>query len=289
MKNLIVDKKYNEKKLNTFLFDKFPDLKQNTLYKALRKKDIKVNNKRVSENVTIYEGDEIQVFIVDELLENNFSLDIVYEDSNIIIINKPENIEVTGDSNSLTKYVEEYCISKGENFVQPCHRLDRNTTGIVLFAKNEKALSILLEKFKQKEIEKYYKATVYGILDKKQDTLISYLFKDKKKSMVYISDSPKKGYLKIITSYKVIEEKENSSILDIKLETGRTHQIRAQFAHIGHPIIGDGKYGNNEINKKFNKKHQMLCSYKIVFNFKTDSGILEYLNGKKYQLGTVPN
>ena len=129
----------------------------------------------------------------------------------------------------------------------------------------------------------------YGILDKKQDTLIAYLFKDKKKSLVYISDSPKKGYLKIITSYKVIEEKENLSILDINLETGRTHQIRAQFAHIGHPIIGDGKYGNNEINKKFNKKYQMLCSYKITFNFKSDSGILNYLNNKSICLNHMEN
>jgi len=282
MRNLIVEEKYNEKKLNTFLFDKFPNLKQSTLYKALRKKDIKINNRRISENVVIHTGDEIQVFIIDELLDTQlFNLDIVYEDTNIIIINKPENIEVTGNLNSLTYHVKKYCLSKGENFVEPCHRLDRNTTGLVLFAKNEEALSILLEKFKQKQIEKYYRATVYGILDKKQNRLEAYLFKDKKKSMVYISDTPKKGYLKIITSYKVIEEnkKENYSILDINLETGRTHQIRAQFAHIGHPIIGDGKYGNNEINKKFKKKTQMLCSYKIKFNFSTNSGILEYLNG----------
>ena len=295
MKSLIVEEKYNNKKLNTYLLNKFPELNTNTLYKALLKKDVIINKKRVSENVIIHAGDEIEVYIVDDLLcpsnlkntsISNFNLDIIYEDSNIIIINKPSDIEVTGTSNCLTNYVKKYCENNKENFAEPCHRLDRNTTGLVLFAKNEDSLSILLEKFKQKEIEKHYIATVYGILSKKQNRLTAYLFKDTRKSMVYISDTPKKGYVKIITSYKVTKEntKENYSVLDINLETGRTHQIRAHLAHIGHPIIGDGKYGTNEINKKFKKKTQMLYSYKIKFNFSTDSGILNYLNGSSYTL-----
>ncbi len=153
-------------------------------------------------------------------------------------------------------------------------------------AKNEKALQILLEKFKNREIDKYYTATVYGILPKKQARLEAYLFKDSKKSLVYISDIPKKGYQKIITSYKVINEdkKNNTSILDIKLETGRTHQIRAHLAHIGFPIIGDGKYGINEVNKRFHQKYQMLCSYKLKFNFSSDSGFLGYLDKKELYL-----
>ena len=143
-----------------------------------------------------------------------------------------------------------------------------------------------MEKFKNHEIEKRYIAKVIGIPTKKKDTLIHYLFKDNKKSMVYISDKPKTGYRKIITSYKVISsnEKENTSILDINLETGRTHQIRAHLAYIGHPIIGDGKYGNNQINKKFNQKTQLLCSYYIKFNFISDAGVLNYLNGKEINL-----
>ncbi len=284
MKKLIVEKKYNNQKLNKFLFEKFPNLKQSTLYKTLRKKDIKINNKRVSENVIIHSGDEIQVFIADGLLmspSNIFNLEIIYEDKNIIIINKPANIEVTGNLNCLSYHVKQYCKSHGENFVEPCHRLDRNTIGLVLFAKNEESLSILLEKFKQKEIEKHYIAVVHGLFKEKQNRLIAYLFKDKKKSLVYISDTPKKGYSEIITSYSVLKENksDNYSILDINLETGRTHQIRAHFAHIKHPIIGDGKYGYNEINKKFKVKTQMLCSYKIKFNFSGDNKILNYLNG----------
>lgn len=129
MKELIVEEKYNNKKLNNYILEKFPNLSQNTLYKALRKKDIRVNEKRVSENVTIYNGDIIKVFICDELLlgKENKSVDIVYEDDNILIVNKPSNIEVTGE-NSLSSFVKNYVLEKGGNFLEPCHRLDRNTT-----------------------------------------------------------------------------------------------------------------------------------------------------------------
>ena len=167
----------------------------------------------------------------------------------------------------------------------PCHRLDRNTSGLILFAKNETSLKILLEKFKSHEIKKHYLALVYGIPKKKNDKLISYLFKDSSKSLVYISDVPKKGYLKIITSYSLLESySNNTSLLDVEIETGRTHQIRAHLAHIGLPIVGDGKYGKNEINKNFKVKTQKLVSYKLAFDFKTDSGILNYLNGKSFEL-----
>ena len=282
MQILNVEEKYNGKKICAYLLYKFPNLKQSTLYKALRKKDIRINNNRINDNEIIYTGDEIKVFISDDFLfSSNINLDIVFEDKNILIINKPSGIEVTGE-NSLTSECENYI----QGFVKPCHRLDRNTSGLVLFAKNEQALEILLEKFKNREIDKYYTATVYGILSKKQDKLEAYLFKDTKKSLVYISDFPKKGYQKIITSYKVIKEdkKNNTSVLDIKLETGRTHQIRAHLAHIGFPIIGDGKYGINEINKKFKQKTQLLCSYRLKFNFSTPSGCLEYLNGTVFYI-----
>ena len=282
MKELIVTKKYNNKKLDKFLKDNLQNLSNNLFYKTLRKKDIKINRKRISENVTVFENDKIQVYISDNLLEGNLNLDIIYEDKNILLLNKPINIEVTGQ-NSLTDIVHK--LYKSQKFLpMPCHRLDRNTSGLILFAKNKTALDILLDKFKHHEIEKHYLALVYGIPKRKSEKLTAYLFKDSSKSLVYISDVPKKGYSKIITSYSLIESFNNTSLLDVEIETGRTHQIRAHLSHIGLPIIGDGKYGINEINKKFKSKTQKLVSYKLKFNFVKDSGILNYLNGKSFEI-----
>ena len=280
MKKLIVDKKYDQKKLNKFLQDSIPNLNNNLLYKTLRKKDIKVNGKRVNENLTIFKNDVVEVYISDDLLENKAELKIVFEDENILVIDKPSGIEVTGN-NSLTSLIHNQYSNCGF-LPMPCHRLDRNTSGLILYAKNQEALDILLSKFKKHEIEKHYLALVFGKPKFKSQTLTSYLFKDSKKSIVYISDEPKKGYSKIITSYSILESNSNGTcLLDVEIETGKTHQIRAHLAHIGLPIVGDGKYGNYEINKKLGFKTQQLTSYILKFKFSTDSGILNYLNGKE--------
>lgn len=243
MKKLIVSKKYDGKKLNTFLLDSFDGLSLNTIYKALRRKDIRVNNIKVTENVNIYFNDEITVFINDNFLFKNFDLDIVYEDSNIVVVNKPVELEVVSNNSEKTLTT---ILKEKYSFIEPCHRLDRNTTGLVIFAKNKEALDIILNKFKSLEIEKHYKCTVYGIPKKTSETLTAYLFKDNKKSRVYVSLDPKTGYRKIITSYKVIKcnKDNNTSILDVTLHTGRTHQIRAHLAFIGYPIIGDRQIWN---------------------------------------------
>lgn len=280
MQKIIVPEKFNNKKVSDLLFYHFNGLTRNTLYKALRKKDIRVNDIKISADTPVKAGDIITVYITNDLLFKKIKIPKIYEDENILIINKPAGMEVTGE-NSVTSILE-----KEYPFIAPCHRLDRNTTGLTLFAKNDSSLQILLSKFKNKEIEKHYLAKVYGIPTKNTETLSAYLFKDNKKSIVYISDTPKKGYVKIETSYTLLEKnaKENYSLLDIELHTGKTHQIRAHLAHIGYPIIGDGKYGINEINKRFGCKTQQLCSYKLAFRFKTDASKLNYLSEKEFTL-----
>lgn len=285
MQTITVNFKDDGKKINTLITSIYPKLNVNNLYKALRQKDIKVNGKRINNNVTVNYGDEIQIYISDDLLNGinkKIEIPIIYEDDNIVVFKKPYDMEVEGE-NSLTSIMK-----KNYTYLEPCHRIDRNTIGIVIFAKNEDSLTEIEKIFKEKEIEKHYVALCYGI-PKANATLNAYLFKESKKSIVYISKEPKKGYSKITTSYRLLKQntEKNLSLLDVTLHTGKTHQIRAHLAFAGLPILGDGKYGSYEINKRFKVYKQLLCSYSITFHV-SENSTLYYLNEKNIKLNGIP-
>lgn len=275
----------DQKKIVDYLKNKFKNLTNGTIFKALRNKDIRINGVKISENVPVNAGDEITLYIKDEFLFCTTALDkskIIYDDENIVIVNKPQDVLVQGDGINigLDKMVNDYF---GTQNIVPCHRLDRNTSGLIIFAKNEIAEETISEMLKQHMIRKVYRCRVVGHPKNKKATLTAYLFKDSKTSQVIISNEKKKGYVEIVTKYEVIAyNNDGTSTLEVELVTGRTHQIRAHLAFIGYPILGDGKYGKNEVNKKFKLTRQELTAYKIIFN--DAIGELEYLKGKTVKL-----
>ena len=275
----------DQKKIVDYLKNKFKNLTNGTIFKALRNKDIRINGVKISENVPVNAGDEITLYIKDEFLFGTTALDkskIIYDDENIVIVNKPQDVLVQGDGINigLDKMVNDYF---GTQNIVPCHRLDRNTSGLIIFAKNEMAEETISEMLKQHMIRKVYRCRVVGHPKNKKATLTAYLFKDSKTSQVIISNEKKKGYVEIVTKYEVIAyNNDGTSTLEVELVTGRTHQIRAHLAFIGYPILGDGIYGKNEINKKFKLTRQELTAYKIIFN--DAIGELEYLKGKTVKL-----
>ena len=264
-------------KVSKSILNKFPDVSYNEVKKIIRNRDVKVNGKRVGEDIKINEGDEI-VFYHPE--HKDKIIPIVYEDENIVVANKPAGTETVNTTSDCVLGV--LSAQLNENLFA-VHRLDRNTTGLVIFAKNIRAKDSLDAALKERTIEKYYLALVKNRPPKNYDTLVSYLKKLSDESKVLISDFPQKDYKKIETQYKILDFNENFSILQVLLLTGKTHQIRAHLSHIGCPIVGDEKYGDSNLNRQFGLKHQCLCSYKIVFRF-SKNDFLSYLDGKEIVL-----
>ncbi len=310
MKQLLVNKNDSGKRLDKFINKIFPNLPESLIYKYVRKKRIKVNNKKFLCSQRVNQGDIVQLYVNDELLipnkfEDDFknaptNLDIIYEDENILLVNKKPGLIVHPDENYQTdclinrikNYLFKKCeyIPETENSFSPAlvNRIDRNTSGIVIAAKNAVALRILNEKMKNREIEKSYICIVCGNISGQNKILKAYLDKNHSQNKVYVKNSknPKDQSKTILTEYSVISTGKNFSLLKVKLLTGRTHQIRAHMAAINHPLLGDGKYGSNSINKKYGYKYQALCSCNLKFNFKNSSETLDYLDGKEFE---VPN
>ena len=309
MQKFIVGENDANQRLDKYLTKMFPNLPQSMMYKAIRKKDIKLNGKRCEISSKLSVGDVLQLYIKDEFLETKQSkpevcsvvpvLNVLYEDNNILLIDKKPGISVHSDltqdkNNDLITQIQAYLYLKGEynpddksSFTPSlCNRIDKNTGGIVIAAKNATALRTINQKIKNREISKKYLGIVHGILDKKSATLNAYHIKNSKLNRAFIFDTPEDGARKITTKYKVLKEKDGLSLVEVDLLTGRTHQIRAHFAYIGHPLAGDTKYGTNKQNQHLSFKHQALYSYKIKFNF-TSSSPLDYLKGKEFTVEKV--
>lgn len=309
MKELIASKNDASLRLDKFIAKSCPTLPKSLMFKYIRTKRIKLNGKKAEISSCICEGDVITAYINDEFfvqtapkydfLSAPAVLDIVYEDENILLADKKQGLLVHPDKNeysdTLISRIQHYLYSKGEyspddeNAFRPAlaNRIDRNTGGIVIAAKNAEALRILCEKIKLREIEKRYLAVVHGVPKKKEALLDGFLEKDESKNRVYLSRARNSNDSKEIkTRYRLLQSKNGLSLLEIELLTGRTHQIRAHMAAVGHPLLGEGKYSKSD-DKRHGFDKQALYSYSLKFNFKTDAGILNYLSGKRFTVKKV--
>ena len=310
MKELRIGQNDAGQRLDRFVGKAVPLLPDSLLQKYIRLKRIKLNGKGAKRDTRLAAGDVLQLYINDEFFEkpreeNSYlkvgtpKLNIVYEDENILLLDKKPGVLCHSagvwDYNTLIANVQAYMAQKGEwrpkeeNAFAPalCNRIDRNTGGIVIAAKNAEALRILNDKIRDREIEKYDLCAVQGRPRPPAGRLENYLFKDAKKNQVFVKNRPEPGAKTAVTEYRLLKSKGKLSLVECRLLTGRTHQIRAQMAYAGWPLLGDGKYGSERFNKDFGEKGQALYSYRLEFAFPTDAGILNYLRGRQFRVQQV--
>ena len=309
MKEFTIGSNDAGQRLDRFLAKAVPLLPASLAQKYIRIKRIKLDGKRCQRDTRLCEGDKLQLYINDEFFDqpredNAFltvatpKLNIVYEDEHILLVDKRPGLAVHPHDGAeygrtLIDHIQAYLYQKkewsprGENSFTPalCNRIDRNTGGIVIAAKTAEALRVMNQKIKDRELDKRYLAIVEGTPKPREGSLKGYLFKDAKQNRVFVTDTPQPGSKTCQTNYKVMTSAGGLSLVECELITGRTHQIRAQFAHAGHPLLGDGKYG--KLDKRFDRSYQALYSYKLTFAFSTEAGALEYLNGKCFQVEKV--
>ncbi|MCI5947664.1 MAG: RluA family pseudouridine synthase [Oscillospiraceae bacterium] len=310
MREFVIGENDANQRLDKYISKAFPLIPKSLMYKYIRSKRIKVNSKKCDIGFKLQKGDVVSLYINDEFFAPKVpkydfmgagkNLSVVYEDENILLADKPVGLLSHPDADEyndtaitrIKRYLyekHEYCPENEMSFAPALvNRIDRNTAGIIIAAKNAEALRILNEKLKNRELHKLYLCVVIGKLQKESGVLKDSLQKNEKQNKVYVSKGASVNAKSISTKYRVLGYKNGLSLIEVELLTGRTHQIRAHFAFYGHPLLGDGKYGTNAENKRFGGyKKQFLYSYKLIFDFKTDAGILNYLNKKEFEVENV--
>lgn len=310
MRELVVKKNDANQRLDKFLLKKFKTMPKKMAYMYIRKKCVKVNGKKATPEVMLKENDLLTFYIKDEFFDNiqeeNYeflkapkTLKIIYEDENIILLDKKPGVIVHQDKSyhfdCLLLRLQHYLYDNGEynpkeeNCFAPAlvNRIDRNTGGIVIGAKNAESLRILNQKMKDRELHKFYLCLLINKPKEDNAILSDYLIKNEKTNKVTVLRNEKQGAKKILTKYSVLETNNNLTLCEVELLTGRTHQIRAHMSSIGCPILGDNKYGNKKLNQKYSLSKQCLYSYKLAFDFTTDSGILSYLDKKDFSTNDI--
>jgi 23S rRNA pseudouridine955/2504/2580 synthase len=305
MRELTLGKNDDGLRLDKFMSRTFRTMPPTLIRKYIRLKCIRVNGVHGKADTVLHHGDVLKFYISDEFFEKKPTADlsrvtpdfgVVYEDDHIILMNKPTGLICQPDEretfNTLANQLVSYLIRKGdydpsrENAFVPalCNRIDRNTQGIVIGAKTSAALMIMNEKIKRREIDKVYQCLVFGLPSPRQADCTAYLKKDSATNTVKVIDSPAPGYRDIRTAYRTLATDGTVSRLEVSLYTGRTHQIRAHMAHLGHPLLGDTKYGTARRNEGLPFRFQALSSCKVTFSFPTDAGILNGLKGKTFSV-----
>ena len=297
-------------RLDRWLAKALPLLPAPLAQKYIRLKRVKVNGKGSQRDYRLVSGDLLQLYINDEFFdrptpENAFlsvfrpQLNILYEDEHILLLDKRPGLVVHPDEhekvNTLLTHIQAYLYQKKEwspyreNSFAPalCNRIDRNTGGIVIAAKTAEGLRIMNQKIKDRELEKFYLCVVHGTMSPRAGKLESFLLKDEEKKQVSVHKRPVPGGKTAVTLYRTLTAEKGLSLVECELVTGRTHQIRAQFADAGHPLLGDGKYGRQQRDKAYGRRGQALYSYKLAFRFTTDAGPLNHLNGRVWQVEDV--
>ena len=311
MRELTIGKNDAGQRVDSFVSKALPMLPPALLQNYIRLKRIKVNGGRAQRDQRLQEGDVLQLYINDEFFdkprEDNLfltlfrpSLDIVYEDENLMLLNKRPGLVVHADEtekvNTLINHIQAYLYQKREwnprweNAFTPalCNRIDRNTGGIVIAAKNAETLRIINQKIRDREIDKRYLCITVGAPRPPQGEVSCFLLKDEKKKQVAVYHRPVPGGKTAVTRYRTLENRGELSLLEVELLTGRTHQIRATMADLGCPLLGDGKYGDGQVNRRYGETRQALYSYRLTFDFPTDADLLNYLRGRSFQVESVP-